>query len=460
MALITPEYRELQQKLHATGKYALGVNSLSCAGMLAGIAEPGASVLDYGCGNGHLKPLLAGYDVREYDPCIDGKDGKPEPADYVVCSDVLEHIEPDLLDNVLGHINSLTRKRALLIISTRPAGKTLADGRNAHLIIEDLAWWKERLGRIFRIEMDEERNSEAVFICEPARSLPVLKPFGVMKSERNEFAGRNIGATWKRIPDAPVPAHDKLLIVCNYGPSIGDTWEKIETVRKQAGAEVVSVSGAHDFLLSKGIKPTFHIECDPRPHKSGMMKKPRKGVKYLMASSCHPDYIKRFEGYDLTLWHLFDGEESYKIRDFPSERTGAMIPGGGCVGLRALTLFYFLGYRNFIIHGFDCSYANGKTHAGKHTQKQPKVLDVIVGDPNGPRFTTAPVMVTYAQTMLKDIQQGRYPKCQFWFEGEGLFQAMLKAYIAAPKEQAPPGFGRDYFSMTDEDVAQERENAA
>ena len=67
------------------------------------------------------------------------------PAELVICTDVLEHIEPELIDNVLKHIESLTLKTAYLIIDTLPAQKNLPDGRNAHLIIENQDWWTNKI---------------------------------------------------------------------------------------------------------------------------------------------------------------------------------------------------------------------------------------------------------------------------------------------------------------------------
>jgi len=64
---------------------------------------------------------------------------------------VLEHVEPDLLDNVLAHISSLTRHYAFLNIATVAALKTLPDGRNAHLIVEPPEWWRARLERHFTL---------------------------------------------------------------------------------------------------------------------------------------------------------------------------------------------------------------------------------------------------------------------------------------------------------------------
>ena len=103
------------------------------------------SVLDYGCGEGSLRvavnrkhPILA---VREYDPAIEGKDQQPSFADLVVCTDVLEHVEPDKIGNVLRHIGALARKAILLVVALTPSNKLLPDGTNAHILIRPVAWW-------------------------------------------------------------------------------------------------------------------------------------------------------------------------------------------------------------------------------------------------------------------------------------------------------------------------------
>jgi hypothetical protein len=103
------------------------------------------TVLDYGCGRGELAKVLSPQRVSEYDPGIAGKDGMPKPCDLVVCTDVLEHIEPDRLGNVLDHLTVLAGKALYLVIATRPAQAVLPDGRNAHLIVRDAAFWLDKL---------------------------------------------------------------------------------------------------------------------------------------------------------------------------------------------------------------------------------------------------------------------------------------------------------------------------
>ena len=107
------------------------------------------SLLDYGCGEctlrRHLKRLEFHIDIREYDPAIPRLAKLPKPADLVVCTDVLEHVEPDKLMRVMAHLYSLSITGCYLVIATRKANKILPNGRNAHLIVQDAAWWRHRV---------------------------------------------------------------------------------------------------------------------------------------------------------------------------------------------------------------------------------------------------------------------------------------------------------------------------
>jgi len=147
--LITDQYRELNAQLHTTNPQ-YGVSSSKWAPVVAGLADQIGTrdILDYGCGKGLLKTTL-GWPIREYDPSIPGKDAPPEPADFLTCTDVLEHIEPECLEHVLNDLQRLTRKIAFLNIATRPAKKILADGRNAHLIQQQLPFWLPLLWQRF-----------------------------------------------------------------------------------------------------------------------------------------------------------------------------------------------------------------------------------------------------------------------------------------------------------------------
>lgn len=117
--------------------------------------------LDYGCGKGWLAAAMP-FPIKEYDPCIEGKDGPAQPADFVFCADVLEHVEPECLDNVLKDLQRCTLKYGLFLIHTGAARQTLNDGRNAHLIQESAVWWHAKLAPYFIVRAMSRVAAEGI----------------------------------------------------------------------------------------------------------------------------------------------------------------------------------------------------------------------------------------------------------------------------------------------------------
>ena len=145
-ALITDEYRQMQAKLHENPNY--GVASLEFAPLVADAIQAlqVREVLDYGAGKGRLggelrKMIRHPLEIRHYDPAIPAWAATPAPSELVACIDVLEHIEPGLLDNVLDDLQRLVRRVGIFTVHTGPAVKVLPDGRNAHLIQKPTSWW-------------------------------------------------------------------------------------------------------------------------------------------------------------------------------------------------------------------------------------------------------------------------------------------------------------------------------
>lgn len=155
MRTISEHYRSMQAQLHAQGNYGLAAVQY---GPLVGkmIQSLGINrILDYGCGSKrslltHLN-LPDGVLYEGYDPAIPEYSADPKAADLVVCIDVLEHIEPDFLENVLDHLASLCDPFGFFTIHTGPAKKWLADGRNAHIIQEGPAWWLPQIEHRFEL---------------------------------------------------------------------------------------------------------------------------------------------------------------------------------------------------------------------------------------------------------------------------------------------------------------------
>jgi hypothetical protein len=154
--LISDDYRRQQEHLHETTEY--GTMAQHYGPLVSQIIEKleVTHLLDYGSGKrmGLLKNLKVKTKLtyQAYDPGVEELASAPVPAELVCCIDVLEHIEPQYLENVLDHLAELTEVCALLSIHTGPAMKTLDDGRNAHLTQEPIEWWLPKIWQRFDIQ--------------------------------------------------------------------------------------------------------------------------------------------------------------------------------------------------------------------------------------------------------------------------------------------------------------------
>lgn len=154
--LLSESYREQNKQLHEDPFYGISGHKWAKHVLSIATERKAFDILDYGCGKQTMQAAL-GFPIQNYDPCVPGLDARPEPADFVVCTDVLEHIEPQCVDSVIQDIYSLTKKIAYLVIANRPASKCLPDGRNAHLIQEGPEWWLPRLWAVgFRLSQFRE----------------------------------------------------------------------------------------------------------------------------------------------------------------------------------------------------------------------------------------------------------------------------------------------------------------
>lgn len=330
-----------------------------------------------------------------------GETVSPSP---LMCA--LNALERDIdADRALEQLRSLTGKRLFFVIK--------ADA------IRSLMFWREKLEQYFQITEWFAQGDEVVGTAMPLFLANEWVSRGVMsEDERTAHVKVNIAKVAKRVVMAD--AHDRRAIVVCYGPSLRETWSQIETERKIYGGDIISVSGSHDFLLRRDIVPDYHVECDPRPHKAKHISRPNGQTKYYLASCVHPDVLRVVDGCDVSLWHMSNGDASIAaIEDL--EPDGVLVGGGGSVGLRALALFYSLGYRQFSIYGMDCSFASDKQHAGAHAGKKQAVVDVRCGER---WFKTSPVLVTYARHFFDTV--ARAGGAIFSIHGDSLLQEMCK----------------------------------
>jgi len=413
--LISDAYRQQNMELHRS-RSDYGIGGAKWATLVKSLCDIDETILDYGCGKGELKKSLFLRSVREYDPAIPGKE-KAEPCDMVVCTDVLEHIEPELLDNVLKHLLEMTKKKLLVNIALVPAKKKLPDGRNAHLSVHDAFWWQAALEKYFKIQSWEIGKNSVTGILVPIRELgPILSIAAMDDIRRNENVRRNSKRILKRVQDGIEPHNLVANLVC-FGPSLAQTWPQL--INKQ---DVYCVGAAHDFLVSKDIVPYASIDSDPRARVVDQIT-PHANVRYWLASCVDPSYIQKLRGHDVALFHLHNGDNSANYI-WSIEPDAWLLIGGGSVGLRSISLLYARGYRKFAIHGMDSSYNGTLEYAGSHVPQKPRNLIRVKPEGSNRWFNSNPSLVDYARQFLDD--QRLWEGSTFELYGDGLLQEMVK----------------------------------
>lgn len=220
-----------------------------------------------------------------------------------------------------------------------------------------------------------------------------------------ELAENVRSALSRGLPElAPAPCvHDGTFVCVASGWSMPSFIDEIKEHRK-AGRPIVSVKVAHDFLCENGVEPDLWINLDPRDRTKGIQRANDR-TNYLVASRCPPVTFEHLKGKKITLWHSWTEGEEMKAMG-----AGKLAIGGGTTsGMRAINIGYVLGFRKFVLYGYDsCNRADGiKRFTGEKTGP---TLDVYVGDgPEKRKFICNAAMAQQANefqmiyTVMPDI---------------------------------------------------------
>jgi hypothetical protein len=192
---------------------------------------------------------------------------------------------------------------------------------------------------------------------------------------------------------APIK-HDGNIVLVASGWSMPDYIDEIKAHRR-AGRPIVAIKAAHDFLVEHGVLPDVWVALDPRDRTNGI-RRLNDHTLYMPASRCPPSTFEHLKGRKVLLWHSWaEGPEMTAIGP------GKLAIGGGTTsGLRAINIGYILGFRNFIMYGYDsCNRADGvKRFTGDTTGPS---VDVWVGGPTGKKFNCNLAMAQQANEFQK-----------------------------------------------------------
>jgi hypothetical protein len=166
--MISEYYRDQLAQMH---RWKFGCSVDGYAKRIIDMAQEWgeAVVLDYGAGKQSLREHLNKTIIKyiPYEPSDPACCSAPDACGFVVCIDVLEHVEPEFIDAVLDDLRRVVLRVGLFTISTKAASKSLPDGRNAHLIQEGRDWWAEKIDARFRVFSEGAAPDAVIFVVSP-----------------------------------------------------------------------------------------------------------------------------------------------------------------------------------------------------------------------------------------------------------------------------------------------------
>ena len=219
--------------------------------------------------------------------------------------------------------------------------------------------------------------------------------------------------------------HNGVCVLVGSGPSVSDYVKDIKE-RKKEGCTIIAIKGANDWLLSHDIVPHATLMVDPQAKITNCIKTKHDDIIYMIASQCHPEVFDDLKGSKVLIWHAWSliGEEKLLLKKL-------LIGGGTTTGLRAFNLMWMLGYRRFILYGYDSCVRVEKGHEGDmptaensmkrvNGDKPEDLIDIYCGKE---RFWTNAAMAAQAnefQTMM-----GIFPGIHVQVEGGGIIAQIL-----------------------------------
>ena len=440
--------------------------------------KPGSEVIDFGAGTGRgalLLALLGQCKVKMVDFAGNSLDddmrqmldtqahalsfiqhdlSKPLgfTAEYGFCTDVMEHIPPAQVDDVLKNILQAAQHVFFQISCGDDVCGKLID-EPLHLSVHDYDWWRAKFLQFdARIHWSENRGGTCLFYVTAWALGDDIQKACILNIEEDQIRKNvrtNCLGAWQQM--SPHRANNNELILLCGGPSLDSQLETIKELRAE-GAGTVTMNGTYHWAIEHQVYPGCQIVCDARPHNVRFVQPMLEECKYLIASQCDPEVFAQLPPGRTYMWHT----TADAIRDILSELLPQWwgVPGGCTVLLRAIPMLRMLGFQKFHLFGADSCLMDGKHHAYAQAENDGQlVIPVNVG---GKTFHCHPWMIAQAQEWMNLI---KYFGETFQVEvyGDGLLAWImehaadedLKDEVAAAKLEAREQSELDAMAMSD-----------
>lgn len=277
-----------------------------------------------------------------------------------------------------------------------------------------IVWEEDRADAIletFRSIPKEKSGQEHLRPCKPLHT-PVF--INTLNHDLSKIL-QNVEQNWTDDLLEERSEHEREAHIVGGGPSLDKTLGLLQLPNTQR--DIFALNNTHEYLIERGIIPTYHVLLDARPENARFVLNPRDDVTYLVALQCHRNVFHCLEGRKIVPWlALMDGVEEIVRRR--SKKNVLTVGGGSTVGLKTLYIAYIMGYRKFHLYGFDSSYEEGRHHA--YPQSLNDGQEVIEVSCDGRKFNCARWMANQAMQFQGYAKELIGRGCEIQVHGTGL----------------------------------------
>lgn len=343
-------------------------------------------------------------------------------ADWGYCTDVMEHIQPELVPQTLRNVIQAAGS-VFWAISTVEDRMGALIGAPLHLTVKPGAWWVREIERQGGVVYwwQEVEGAVAIFSGR-VNDVRFALPAGAVNVDESILNGQiqaNVYAGWDNL--RPHKEQDRELILLAGGPSLNDHIAEIRALREE-GAALVTMNGAYHWALDQALKVSAQIVLDAREFNARFSRPVMPDTKYLIASQCAPSVLDGLPKDRVVLWH---SGMSADMRNWVRKRVGYCFPvlGGSTVMLRAIPLMRMLGFKRMHIFGFDSCVRAGEHHAYRQVENDGEaIIPVTCG---GRTFECTPWQAHQAGE-FRDLVGAMGDHVELAVYGDGLIAHMIQ----------------------------------
>lgn len=339
--------------------------------------KPGARVIDFGCGTGRgglMLAILGKMHVTFVDfvrNCLDPEIREalttqadmltfvkadleqplPVVAEYGFCVDVLEHVPPDKVDQVLDNI-LLAAQHVFFSIAMFEDVCGKAIGETLHLSVHPFEWWMEQFTkRECLVHWTAEQSGSALFYVTAWQSGKTIVEAGVVNTPIEEVitnVRQNIQGPWTQVRSHAVSPLE--VAILGGGPSLSEFVDDIRE-KQRAGVKLITLNGTYGWAREHDLWPVTQVMVDARPFNARFVQPIDRRNLYLISSQCHPSVFEGLPDDRTWIWHTSQPELEAVLAQAYAKWN--IIPGGSTVLFRAIPLLRTLGFAKFHLYGCD-----------------------------------------------------------------------------------------------------------